>query len=208
MQTLLTQIRLVTSSVWSESISWLDMKSKDIKRSILGKNKSSDEIVWIRRLISIGSFCIWHVTSFANIGFTKLFSNGKNQYISLLTSTTIEVRWQEKVTCDLKLICKDWDQSAFKVNPFGACSVLECYTSRADLGQTRNACSATWASSWKNLFMPYATNKGADQPVHPRNLISTFVVRCQGSTILLLAKCKISRLCLVSVVESLSSCKP
>ena len=30
----------------------------------------------------------------------------------------------------------------------------------------------------KTCLMPYATNKGADQPVHPRSLISTFVVRC------------------------------
>ena len=33
-----------------------------------------------------------------------------------------------------------------------------------------------WATSCENLFMPYANNKGADQPVHPRNLISVFVV--------------------------------
>ena len=32
-----------------------------------------------------------------------------------------------------------------------------------------------WASSWENLFMPYANNKGADQPALPRSLISTFV---------------------------------
>ena len=40
-----------------------------------------------------------------------------------------------------------------------------------------------WATSWENLFMPYATNKGADQPVHPRSLNSTFVVHCLNSTI-------------------------
>ena len=34
-----------------------------------------------------------------------------------------------------------------------------------------------WATSWENLFMPYANNKGADQPAHPRSLISAFVVR-------------------------------
>ena len=33
----------------------------------------------------------------------------------------------------------------------------------------------------KMCFMPYANNKGADQPVHPRSLISTFVVHCLGS---------------------------
>ena len=32
--------------------------------------------------------------------------------------------------------------------------------------------------SWENLFLPHANNKGADQPTHPRSLISTFVVRC------------------------------
>ena len=26
-----------------------------------------------------------------------------------------------------------------------------------------------WATSWENLFLPYANNKGADQPVHPRS---------------------------------------
>ena len=40
-----------------------------------------------------------------------------------------------------------------------------------------------WATSWVNLFMPYANNKGTDQPVHARSLISTFVVRCLDSII-------------------------
>ena len=30
----------------------------------------------------------------------------------------------------------------------------------------------------KMCLMPYANNKGADQPAHPRSLISTFVVPC------------------------------
>ena len=29
--------------------------------------------------------------------------------------------------------------------------------------------------------MPYVNNKGADQPAHPRSLISTFLVRCLDS---------------------------
>ena len=36
---------------------------------------------------------------------------------------------------------------------------------------------SVWATSWENLFLPYANNKGADQPAHPRSLISAFVVR-------------------------------
>ena len=33
------------------------------------------------------------------------------------------------------------------------------------------------------MLMPYANNKGADQPAHPRSLISTFVVRFLDSII-------------------------
>ena len=39
----------------------------------------------------------------------------------------------------------------------------------------------------KTCLMPYANNKGADQPPHPCRLISTFVVHCLGSMICILA---------------------
>ena len=39
------------------------------------------------------------------------------------------------------------------------------------------------ATSWENLFMPYANNKGTDQPAHLRSLICTFVVHCLDSII-------------------------
>ena len=60
-----------------------------------------------------------------------------------------------------------------------------------------------WATSWENLFMPYANNKGADQPAHPRNLISTFVFHCLDtcSIISLVSITEISSLQLVSVAE-------
>ena len=32
--------------------------------------------------------------------------------------------------------------------------------------------------TYENLFMPYAYNKGADQPAHPSSVISILVVRC------------------------------
>ena len=35
----------------------------------------------------------------------------------------------------------------------------------------------------KMCLMSYANNKGADQPAHPRRLISTFIVRCLDSII-------------------------
>ena len=56
----------------------------------------------------------------------------------------------------------------------------------------------------RNLFKPYANNKGADQPAHPRSLISAFVVHFLNSIIPLVSIPKISRLWLVSVIEQAS----
>ena len=50
-------------------------------------------------------------------------------------------------------------------------------------------------------LMPYANNKGADQPAHPRSLISTFVVCCLDRMICTLAISKVSRFQLASVAE-------
>ena len=50
-----------------------------------------------------------------------------------------------------------------------------------------------WTTSWENLFLPFANNKGADQPAHPRSLISAFVVRRLDSIIPLLAISKLSK---------------
>ena len=46
----------------------------------------------------------------------------------------------------------------------------------------------------KMCLMTYANNKGADQPAHPRSLISTFVVRCLDSIMPLVSISEISRL--------------
>ena len=48
------------------------------------------------------------------------------------------------------------------------------------------------------MLIPYANNKGEDQPAHPRSLISAFVVRCLDRIIPLLAIAEISRPYLVS----------
>ena len=45
----------------------------------------------------------------------------------------------------------------------------------------------------KTCLMPYANNKGADQPAHPRSLISAFVVRSLDSIISLVSRSEISR---------------
>ena len=62
-----------------------------------------------------------------------------------------------------------------------------------------------WASSWENLFMPYANNKGADQPSHPRSLISNFVFRCLDSIISLVSTSEISSLYLAFVAAQAGS---
>ena len=50
-------------------------------------------------------------------------------------------------------------------------------------------------------LLSYANNKGADQPAHPRSLISAFVVRCLDSVMSLVSVTKISSLMLASVAE-------
>ena len=47
--------------------------------------------------------------------------------------------------------------------------------------------------------LPYVNNKGADQPAHPRSLISAFFVRCLISIIPLVSISEISSLYIASV---------
>ena len=54
--------------------------------------------------------------------------------------------------------------------------------------------------------MPYANNKGADQPAHPRSLISAFVIRCLDSIISLVSISEISSLYLASVATQAGLC--
>ena len=51
----------------------------------------------------------------------------------------------------------------------------------------------------KMCLMSYANNKGADQPAHPRSLISAFVVRCLDSLMSVISVIK-----LASVAEQAS----
>ena len=65
-----------------------------------------------------------------------------------------------------------------------------------------------WATSWENLFMPYANNKGADQPAQPSDLISTFVFHCLDSIIPPVSISEISSLYLTSAAEKASFSLP
>ena len=52
--------------------------------------------------------------------------------------------------------------------------------------------------------MLYANNKAADQPAHPRSLISAFVVRYLDSIVSIVSRFAISLLSLASVAEQAS----
>ena len=56
----------------------------------------------------------------------------------------------------------------------------------------------------KTCLMSFANDKGADQPAHPRSLISAFVVRCPDSVMSLVAVTKISSFLLASVAQQAS----
>ena len=58
----------------------------------------------------------------------------------------------------------------------------------------------------KMCLVSYANNKGADQPAHPRSLISAFFVCCLDSIISLDSIAEISRLYLVSVAAQAGMC--
>ena len=58
----------------------------------------------------------------------------------------------------------------------------------------------------KMCLMPYANNKGADQPAHQCSLISALVVRCLDSMISLDSIAEISRLYLSSVAAQAGLC--
>ena len=53
-------------------------------------------------------------------------------------------------------------------------------------------------------LMPHANNKGADQPAHPRSLISAFVVRCLDNVMSLVSVTKILSVMLASVAQQAS----
>ena len=67
-------------------------------------------------------------------------------------------------------------------------------------------CKAYEPGHEKMCLMSYGNNKGADQPAHPRSLISAFVVRCLDSIISLDSIAEISRLKLASVASQAGLC--
>ena len=61
--------------------------------------------------------------------------------------------------------------------------IKRCYTNLSSCGGSGVNFISFEPGHEKMCLMPYANNKGADQPAHPRSLISAFVVRCQDRMI-------------------------
>ena len=78
-------------------------------------------------------------------------------------------------------------------------AMLERYATQSEKFSIDRQPGFIWAMSWENLLMPYASNKGADQPAHQHSLISAFVVHCLDSTIPPFSIYEISSLQLVAV---------
>ena len=98
-----------------------------------------------------------------------------------------------KPNCLVQMSCK----SDNKQETIEFAEVCQSLTAADEKAMIRNRYNR--ATSWENLFMPYANNKGADQPARPRSLISAFVVRYLDSIIPLVSISEISSLCLASV---------
>ena len=104
---------------------------------------------------------------------------------------------QKNIICTLPL----------HIAPHGGCMRRQG-AHRAPTESCCKACKITpfiWATSRENLFLPYANNKGADQPAHPCSLISIFIVCCLYSIISLVSISEISSLQLASVAVQASS---
>ena len=126
------------------------------------------------------------------------------QWYWLVSLHILHIFWYLMENCDLNV---NISFIISETNPylFGSLDFYYCYIHvRWDIAvknfpRDKAFMSYIWATSWENLFMPYADNKSADQPPHPHSLISTFVVHCLDSIIPLASISNISSLHLASV---------
>ena len=95
---------------------------------------------------------------------------------------------------DLKFLGKNTQASSQEQSDHGICTVCHSLC----LFWT-NYCMFKLSHVMRKPVMPYANNRGTDQPAHVRSLISAFVVRCLDSIIPLVSISEIPSLCLASV---------
>ena len=167
-----TQIRLGICPVWSESSlsAWRKLGSL---ATHLAHSEDSDQTGWMPRLIWV----------FAGRTVILLVLSWRGSYVVGLIRITL-LRWflWEHRTY-MKQINSQYEHILWVIIRIASIEAVLMTT------------HIIWTTSWENLFMPYANNKGADQPAHSRSLIRAFVIRCLDSIIPLVSKYKISGLC-------------
>ena len=117
---------------------------------------------------------------------------------SLIRVFTVRMRkpWLKRTAKTLSRLgeCPDLSESSLDAHNLVGFVVLRLICGRRNLLLCwASTCMSTVCSisnephHEKTCYMPYANNKGADQPAHPRSLIRSYVVRCLVSVITRLA---------------------
>ena len=106
----------------------------------------------------------------------------------------MQTEWQTVQTLIRLLLQSDLVQHCFPDLSVWKLRSITVYTKQSTICHIKVNKHFKLSHIWENLFMPYANNKGADQPVHPLSLINAFVVCCLDSIIPLLAVSQNSRL--------------
>ena len=123
------------------------------------------------------------------------FENGRLQVITFVQCIVVLLKFHMKMFVNMARldVGQLFTQSARQGHPCTLDTILVLVLFGEGVqGISRNA-PLSGPGYAKICLTPYANNKGADQPAHPRSLISTFVVRCLDNMICMLALSKVSR---------------
>ena len=203
--------------IWTVLCYYTVMHPKDADR--MANRVDLDQIAPLEQL-DLGLHCLfwvlWIITSSRSVGYLLLFWHGGPKLEPMLEkiSTTLSAVFSQTGFCK-HCIPKGavWSLCtlfAIRTHCFMVVFGSDVFTSRSfsawnEYGVIKgcvhtmgafHACQriTTGPGHAKMCLMPYGTNKGADQPAHPRSLISTFVVRCLDSIMPLVFISEISRL--------------
>ena len=166
---------------------WLVM----VKMDVLQFDKCHEQEVWDYKLLKL--------TVLLTICCVKFLWRSWNYKKQIITLIDLNDEWKHSggaITCKLNI--KPIELYSVNVNDLTEFTIYKIYNTKLHSYLKINI---IWATSWENLFMPYANNKGADQPAHLRSLISAFVVHYLDSIIPWVSILEISRLYLASVAK-------
>ena len=143
-------------------------------------NKGADQTAWMRRLIWAFVVHIWH---------KEFFSWRGSNYCKLPP-----IKCRECIECkyyhySVSTHFMEHEQMYSIHSAHWFCWILTCKRLKrvpCYSSSSKGWYTLKWAMACENLFIPYANNKGADQPARPRSLISAFVVRCLDSIVSIL----------------------